>query len=315
MADMNPTDLFSLLPDLATFARVVEAGNFSVAARQLGSTPSTVSRQMQRLERALGARLLERSTRSIRLTESGAQVYRHCQEMVDAAASAADAASQSTGHPQGRVSLSAPISVARSVIHPLIPGFLRAYGEVEVQLIFTDREVDPIRDHVDLVIRPTSAPPPGLAARRLGTVRWMPCASPAYLRERGTPLHPKDLAQHDCLYLGETADDNRWSFRRGAQRHTVQVSGRYIANDVGARLDAAIDDWGIASLPEFAAAQALREGRLVGVLPEWEFEPRAYSGPVWMLYPPNRFLPPKVRALIDWLAYLPACDVPPLAPP
>lgn len=308
---MNPTDLFPLLPDLATFARVVEAGNFSVAARQLGSTPSTVSRQMQRLERALGARLLERSTRSIRLTESGAEVYRHCLAMVDAASHAADAASLLTERPRGRVSLSAPISVAKSVIHPLIPGFLRAYEEVEVQLIFTDHEVDPIRDHVDLVIRPTSTPPPGLAARRLGVVRWMPCASPGYLRERGAPLQPKDLAQHDCIYLGETADDNRWTFRSGSQKQTVEVRGRYIANDVGARLDAALDGWGIASLPEFAAADALREGRLAQVLPEWTLEPRAYSGPVWMLYPPNRFLPPKVRALVDWLAEkMPAQVVP-----
>jgi DNA-binding transcriptional LysR family regulator len=298
---MIPTDLFPLLPDLATFARVVEAGNFSVAARQLGSTPSTVSRQMQRLERALGARLLERSTRSIRLTESGAEVYRHCQEMVAAAASAADAASRLTERPHGRVSLSAPISVAKSVIHPLIPGFLRAYEEVEVQLVFTDHEVDPVRDPVDLVIRPTPTPPPGLAARRLGSVRWMPCASPDYLRARGMPAQPKDLAQHDCVFLGETSDDNRWTFRRGAQGQTVLVKGRYIANDVGARLDAALDGWGIASLPEFAVADALREGRLVQVLPEWVFEPRAYSGPMWILYPPNRFLPPKARVLIDWL--------------
>jgi DNA-binding transcriptional LysR family regulator len=299
---MNPTELFALLPDLATFARVVEAGNFSVAARQLGSTPSTVSRQMQRLERALSTRLLERSTRTLRLTESGAQVYRYCQAMVDAAAGAADAASQSTGRPHGRVTLSAPISVAKSVIHPLIPGFLRAYEEVDVQLIFTDRDVDPIRDHVDLVIRPTATPPPGLAARRLGTVCWMPCASPAYLRARGTPANPKDLAQHDCIYLGETADDNRWSFRRGTQTQTVEVKGRYIANDVSARLEAAIENWGVAVLPDFAVAEALHDGSLVQVLPEWSLEPPAYSGPIWMLYPPNRFLPPKVRAMIDWLA-------------
>ncbi|WP_028233131.1 LysR family transcriptional regulator [Paraburkholderia mimosarum] len=299
---MNPTDLQPLLPDLATFARVVDAGNFSVAARQLGSTPSTVSRQMQRLERALGARLLERSTRSLRLTEAGAEVYRHCADMVEAAASAAEAASRLTSRPHGRVSISAPISFAQSVIHPLIPGFLRAYEEVAVQLLFTDRDVDPVRDNVDIVIRPTPAPPPGLAARPLGTLQWMPCASPAYLRARGTPKHPKDLARHECLYLGETPDDNRWAFRRGAQTQTVEVKGRYIANDVSARRDAALSDWGIASLPEFAAAQALRDGLLVRVLPEWSLEPRAYSGPMWMLYPPNRFLAPKVRALIDWLA-------------
>ncbi|WP_069263296.1 LysR family transcriptional regulator [Paraburkholderia nodosa] len=299
---MNPADLLPLLPDLATFARVVDAGNFSVAARQLGSTPSTVSRQMQRLERALGTRLLERSTRSLRLTESGAEVYRHCTDMVEAAASAAQAASRLTDRPHGRVSISAPISFAQSVIHPLISGFLRAYEEVAVQLIFTDRDVDPVRDSVDIVIRPTPTPPPGLAARRLGTLQWMPCASIGYLRAHGTPKHPKDLARHDCLYLGETPDDNRWTFRRGTQTHTVEVKGRYIANDVGARRDAALADWGIASLPEFAAADALRDGLLVRVLPEWSLEPRAYSGPVWMLYPPNRFLPPKVRVLIDWLA-------------
>ncbi|TDG08274.1 LysR family transcriptional regulator [Paraburkholderia guartelaensis] len=299
---MNPADLLPLLPDLATFARVVDAGNFSVAARQLGSTPSTVSRQMQRLERALGTRLLERSTRSLRLTESGAEVYRHCTDMVEAATSAAQAASRLTDRPHGRVSISAPISFAQSVIHPLISGFLHAYEEVAVQLMFTDRDVDPVRDSVDVVIRPTPTPPPGLAARRLGTLQWMSCASPAYLRAHGTPKHPKDLAGHDCLYLGETPDDNRWTFRRGAQTHAVEVKGRYIANDVGARRDAALANWGIASLPEFAAADALRDGLLVRVLPEWSLEPRAYSGPVWMLYPPNRFLPPKVRVLIDWLA-------------
>ncbi|NIE68014.1 LysR family transcriptional regulator [Burkholderia sp. Ax-1719] len=302
---MSPTELFALLPDLATFARVVEAGNFSVAARQLGSTPSTVSRQIKRLEEALGARLLERSTRQIRVTESGEQVYRHCRDMVGAAAGAIDAAGQLATKPQGRVSVAAPTAYAKTVIHPLIPGFLREFADVDVQLVFIDHEVDPLRDGLDLVIRPTRTPPPGLAARQLGEVRWLLCASPAYLAARGTPEAPRDLAQHDCLWLGETADDHRWRLRRlreGAQTQTVEVKGRYIANHAGARLEAALEDWGIACLPEFTAAEALRDGRLVQVLPEWVFEARAYMGPVWLLYPPNRFLPPKVRAFIDYLA-------------
>ncbi|MCC8402762.1 LysR family transcriptional regulator [Paraburkholderia sp. MMS20-SJTN17] len=299
---MLPADLLPLLPDLATFARVVEAGNFSSAARQLGTAPSTISRQMQRLERALGARLLERSTRRIRLTESGEQVYRHCREMVEAASGAVDAASRMSAQPRGRVSISAPISLAKSMIHPLIPGFLSAYEEVEVQVVFDDRDIDPIRDHVDLVVRPTSTPPSGLAARRLGTVRWMPCASRAYLQARGTPREPGDLAQHDCLCLGDAPDEHRWTFRQGAQTQTVEVRGRYVANDVGARREAALLDLGIASLPDFAVADDLRSGALVQALPDWSFEPRAYSGPIWLLYPPNRFLLPKVRVLIDWLA-------------
>ena len=299
---MNPPELFALLPDMAVFARVVDAGNFSVAARQLGSTPSTVSRQIKRLEEALATRLLERSTRKVRVTESGAQVYRYCRDMVGAASGAVDAAGQLVGRPQGKVSVSAPTAYAKTVIHPLIPGFLRTYTEVDLQLLFADHEVDPLVDDLDVVIRLTEHPAPGLAGRRLGSVRWVLCASRAYLQARGTPEHPRDLAQHDCVYLGETADDNRWRLRRGIEAHTIEVRGRYIANHAGARLEAAQQDLGIASLPEFAAADALRRGELLQVLADWDLEARAYVGSVWLLYPPDRFLPPKVRVLIDYLA-------------
>jgi DNA-binding transcriptional LysR family regulator len=298
---MNPTELFALLPDMAVFARVVDAGNFSIAARQLGSTPSTVSRQIKRLEEALATRLLERSTRKVRVTESGEQVVRYCRDIVNAASGAVDAAGSLLGRPQGKVSLSAPTAFAKTVIHPLVPGFLRAYEEVDLQLLYADHEVDPLDDNLDLVIRLTEHPPPGLAGRRLGSVRWVLCASPAYLRARGTPEHPRDLARHDCLYLGETTDDNRWRFRRGVETPTVEVRGRYIANHAGARLEAALQDFGIANLPEFTAADALQRGELVQVLGDWDLAAQAYVGSVWLLYPPNRFLPPKVRVLIDYL--------------
>jgi DNA-binding transcriptional LysR family regulator len=133
-------------------------------------------------------------------------------------------------------------------------------------------------------------------------VRWLLCAAAEYLRERGVPLHPRELAHHDCIHLGETADDNRWRLRRGTQTHSVDVSGRYIANHAGARLEAAMKDFGIAALPEFAATDALQSGALIQVLADWTLEARAYVGSIWLLYPPNRFLPPKVRALIDYLA-------------
>ena len=163
---MNPTDLFALLPDMAVFARVVDAGNFSVAARQLGSTPSTVSRQIKRLEDALATRLLERSTRTVRVTESGAQVARFCRDMVSAASGAVDAAGQLADRPQGKVRVSAPTAFAKTVIHPLIPGFLRAYGEVDLQLLFTDHDVDPLADDVDLARGDLLAGPQRPAATR-----------------------------------------------------------------------------------------------------------------------------------------------------
>ncbi|SAL33703.1 LysR family transcriptional regulator [Caballeronia sordidicola] len=298
---MNPTELFALLPDMAVFARVVDSGNFSVAARQLGSTPSTVSRQIKRLEEALATRLLERSTRKVRVTESGEQVVRYCRDMLSAASGAVDAAGSLAGRPQGKVGLSAPTAFAKTVIHPLVPEFLRTYADVDLQLLYADHEVDPLHDDIDLVIRLTEHPPPGLAGRRLGSVRWVLCASPAYLKARGKPLHPRDLAQHDCLYLGETADDNRWRFRRGSEAATVEVHGRYIANHAGARLEAALQDFGIANLPEFTAEDSLSRGELVQVLDDWTLAAQAYVGAVWLLYPPNRFLPPKVRVLIDYL--------------
>jgi len=237
----------------------------------------------------------------VKVTESGEQVVRFCREIVSAASGAVDAAGSLVGRPQGKVSLSAPTAFAKTVIHPLVPGFLRMYEEVDLQLLYADHEVDPLENDLDLVIRLTDHPPPGLAGRRLGSVRWVLCASPEYLRARGTPKHPRDLTQHDCLYLGETADDNRWRFRRGTEMHTVEVTGRYIANHAGARLEAAQQDFGIANLPEFTASRALESGELVQVLADWDLEARAYVGSVWLLYPPNRFLPPKVRALIDYL--------------
>jgi DNA-binding transcriptional LysR family regulator len=298
---MNPADLFDLMPDMAVFARVVDAGNFSVAARQLGSTPSTVSRQIKRLEEALATRLLERSTRKIRVTESGLQVYRHCRDMAVAASGAVDAAGRDAGKPQGRVALSAPTAYAKSVIHPLVPAFLAAYPDVDLQLVFTDHDIDPLDSDVDLVIRATSHPPQGLAARPLGRVRWLLCASADYLRERGAPLNPRELAHHDCIHLGETADDHRWRFSKNGETMTVAVRGRYIANHAGARLEAAEGGLGIAALPEFAARDALASGSVQPVLADWDMQARAYQGPVWLLYPPNRFLPAKVRVLIDHL--------------
>jgi DNA-binding transcriptional LysR family regulator len=302
---MGPTELFESLPDMATFVRVVETGNFSSAARQLCTLPSTVSRQIKRLENRLGTQLLERSTRRIRLTEAGMQVYTHCRAMLEAAGNAVDAAGQLAGQPQGRVNLSAPTAFAKTVLHPLVLDFLKRYPQVDVQLVFSDSDTDPLVDTLDLVIRLTNQPPPGLAGRSLGKVRWLLCASQGYLDQAGTPAMPLDLLHHQCLYLGEQADDNRWRLRWGegqARRtETVTVHGRYIANHAGARLEAAIDGLGIANLPDFAARQALARGDVVQVLPDWELEAAQYVGDIWLLYPPKRHLPPKVRLVIDYL--------------
>ncbi|MGQ5524022.1 LysR family transcriptional regulator [Chitinimonas sp. PSY-7] len=287
------------LPDMAVFARVVEAGSFSVAARQLGITPSAVSRQVARLESVLQVRLLERTTRKLRLTEAGTLAYARCQTMV-AAAREVLALSDSGATPRGLVRVSMPKALGRLVVHPMMPAFLRQYPEVDVQLIVTDRTVDLFEEHIDLAIRITNAPPPGLAGRPLMPMHHLICASPQYLAEHGNPAHPRELADHSCLYLGEDERDRHWRFRRGAEEVRVNVRGRYVANHSEVRLEGALNYLGIASLPEFTARGALRSGELVTVLNEW-VHLTDYSGVAWLLYPSNRFLPAKLRVWIDHL--------------
>jgi len=288
------------LTDMAVFARVVDAGSFSAAARQLGLTPSAVSRQVARLEAALHVRLLERSTRKLRLTEAGSAAYSRCQTLVAAAREVMALSDTQSATPRGLVRVSMPKAIGRQVIHPLMPTFLARYPEVDVQLIITDRVVDLFEEAVDLAIRPTDAPPPGLAGRPLMQVQHRVCASPSYLRAHGTPQHPRELAQHSCLYLGEDERDRDWRFRKDGDEVTVRVSGRYVANHSEVRLDGALQHLGLASLPDFTARQALASGQLVTVLSDWTHV-TDYAGTAWLLYPPNRYLPAKLRVWIDFV--------------
>ena len=285
---------------MVVFARVVDAGSFSGAARQLGLTPSAVSRQVARLEGVLRVRLLERTTRKLRLTEAGSAAFTRCQALVAAAREVMALSDSQSATPRGLVRVSMPKAFGRQVVHPLMPSFLARYPEVDVQLIITDRTVDLFEESVDLAIRITDAPPPGLAGRPLTTIRHLVCASSQYLAAHGTPAHPRDLAQHSCLYLGEDERDRHWRFQRGAEEATVRVSGRYVANHSEVRLDGARQHLGIASLPEFTAREALAKADLVTVLDDWEHK-TDYAGMAWLLYPPNRFLAAKLRVWIDSL--------------
>lgn len=305
---MGNKEFIALLPDLAVLVRVVELGSFSAAAKELGMTPSAVSKQVARLERALQTRLLERSTRKLRLSDAGAEVFKRSQEMVQAARAALAQSDKFSDAPRGLVRLSAPKAFARAVIHPQIAGFLHAYPQVNVQLIVTDRHTDPIEDDIDLIIRITDQPPLWMAARPLMKVRHVLCASPSYVAEHGSPAHPQELAQHACIYLGENAMDNRWQFKQGDESVTVKVYGRYIVNHTELRLEGAFEGLGITCLPYFSAKAALARGEVLQILPDWEFA-GAYTGTAYVLYPANRFLPPKLRVFIDYLAEKLASDL------
>lgn len=298
---MSTNQTQHLLPLMASFVRVVECGSFSAAARQIGSSGSAVSRQVAQLEQALGLRLLERTTRRLRLSEAGAEVFERCREMLSAAQAAVAVGDRLMSHPRGRVRLSVPKAFGKYLIAPLLADFLARYPEVDVSLNLADRSPDLIAEQFDLLVCITDQPPTALAGRPLCQVRQVLCASPEYLARSGTPQHPQELVRHDCLYLDDVADDHRWHFSNGSEQAVVAVRGRLASNHSEVRLNGALSHLGIACLPSFTAAAALAEGRLVQVLTGWRYT-GSYQGTAWILYHPNRHLPPKLRVLIDHLA-------------
>ncbi|HEY3986070.1 LysR family transcriptional regulator [Cedecea sp.] len=291
----------TLLPDLATFVTIVEQGSFSAAARIAGTTPSAISRSVSRLEREMGCKLLHRSTRKLALSDTGKTVYQHALEMLEAARQAMDRGSSLQTVVQDRLTLSVPKAVGHFVIHPLIPTFLARYPRVNVSLRLEDRYMDLIDDGVDLALRITDSPSPGLYGKPLMPIAHIICATPEYLHLHGTPQQPGDLRQHSCISLGETPADSRWKFRRPGKTETVQTHGRYAANHTGVRLDAVKRNLGIGSLPLFTARDALARGEIVQVLPDWEFI-SAYTGELWLLWTRNQHMPGPMRAMIDYLS-------------
>jgi DNA-binding transcriptional LysR family regulator len=289
-----------LMPDMAVFVRVVETGSFSAAALELGMTPSAVSRQVSRLEQALAVRLLERTTRKLRLSESGSEIFERCRDMVKAARAAMEVADKFVGAPRGLLRVGMPKAFGKSVVAPLIPGFLERYPQVDLQLILNDRQLNLLNDDADLVIYITHQPAEGLAARPLMSVDQVLCATPEYLARHGTPRQPQDLCGHSCLSLGETPSDADWRFLRKGEATIVKVNGRYVVNHSEARLEGVLQHLGIACLPHFTARSALEQGLVTALLTDWEFV-STYQGTAYIQYLPTRYLAPKMRVFIDYL--------------
>lgn len=297
---MGNNDFLDVMQELVAFVRVAEAGSFSAAARAQGVTPSAISRQVARLEKALGLALLQRTTRQLRLTDAGQAVLEHGRTMVAAARATLDVAEGHVGAPRGRVRISAPKAFARQVLHRPVLDFLQRYPEVDVHFLVQDRPVDALREGVDLVVRLTDDPPPGMVARALMPVQQWVIASPAYLAAHAPVLMPEDLTAHSCIALGEQQRDNRWRFVRGDEAVEVVVAGRYTVNHSEMRLAAVEAGLGIGCMPDFAAREALAAARVVRLLADWTFDSH-YQGTAYLLFAASRHTPPKLRALIDHL--------------
>ena len=284
--------------EMTVFVSAGDAGNFSAAARILGITPSAVSKQISRLEARLGARLLNRSTRRISLTDVGREFYERSQSILSDIDAAERAVGDASDRPRGRLRITASISFGQRQIVPLVPEFVARFPDVRVDVLFSDQLIDMVDEGVDVAVRVSAPADSALIARRLVPDRRVVCASPEYLRAHGTPTEPGDLNAHNALIYSTVYSDT-WRFNGPTGPRAVKVASNFSANSGEAIRDLALGGFGIARLATFLVGTDLKAGRLVKVMADWQ-DPQ--ENIIHVVYPSRRLVPPATRAFVDFLA-------------
>ncbi len=283
---------------MAVFARVVEAGSFAEAARRLATSRSAMSKAVAKLEKALGARLLNRTTRHLSLTEIGSSFADHCTRMLEEADQAERLVASLNTEPRGVLRVSASVAFGTLHVAPALAEFLPLYPELAIDLTITDRWVNLAEEGYDLSIRVTNDPPQNWVARKLAPVRRKLCATPEYFMRRGVPRSPDDLVMHNCLDYTRSGDQGLWRFTGPDGEISVPVKGPLHVDDDEALSQAVLGGLGISLLPTFIIGKDIQHGRLQAVLSEYIPVDRH----VYAMYMPTRHLPSKVRVFIDFLA-------------
>lgn len=285
------------LAHIATFVRVVKTGSFAGAARELKIADSVASKHVAKLERALGVRLLNRTTRKLTLTEFGTAYHRHCVRIVDEIEKSRRTLATLQDEPRGLLRVTAPVPMATR-LGPILRAFLERHPEVQIELDSSNRVVDLAAEGFDVALRFSRSLPPNVVARPLRIMHMKVCASPAYLRRNGTPKRPSDLARHDCLNLPAAVKDGIWHFRRGDERARIAVKGSVQSDAAEMLHELALSGAGITLMPGDLIAKDIRAGRLVPLLADWEVETGVQ---LYAVFLPARSIPPKIRAFVDHL--------------
>ncbi|XBS68917.1 LysR family transcriptional regulator [Acerihabitans sp. KWT182] len=295
---MRINNVEGLLPNLVTFSRVVEEGSFSAAGREMLLSPSAVARQIDRLERDLGVVLLQRTTRSLQVTEAGREIYLMAGAIIDKADELLARAKTYSESPQGLLRITAPVTLGKMILSPLLPHFLEQYPDIHVDMDFSDNLADLFRERYDLAVRVTHRPPEDLVARTLMPVNYVLVCAGKYAKALPNTLD--ELERHSIFMPKDRGFGTTCRFAGNGREYQIVIQPRLVTNNGDAILDALLQGLGIGILPYFVAQRLIESGELVVVLPEYDVIP-PQKDIAYILSPPNYLMPPKARVFIDFL--------------
>jgi DNA-binding transcriptional LysR family regulator len=284
--------------EMTAFVRTVETGGFSAAARDIGLTSSAISKLITRLEDRLGARLLHRTTRRLKMTAEGESFFARARLILAAMDEAEAEVTQAGGSPRGLLRLHCGSAFGLHQLSTAVPRFQSLYPQVELDITISDQASDALEEGIDLAIRSGPLDESSMVARRICNMQRVICAAPGYLQRCGTPRTPDDLQQHNCLWITSLPALRRWPFDTEEGIRVVNVSGNVVANNAETVLQLAVAGVGITRLTDVIAGDALRSGALVPILADWH---HVEPVPLYATYPSGRNLSPKVRAMVDYL--------------
>ena len=283
---------------MTAFVRAVETGGFSAAARDIGLTPSALSKLVTRLEDRLGARLMHRTTRRLQLTAEGEVFYARARAILTAMGEAEAEIAEAGASPRGLLRLHCGSAFGMHQLAPAIPRFLERHPAVEMDITISDQQPGTVEEGFDLAIRIGSLEESSMVARRICNLERVICAAPGYLARHGTPRTPDELQQHNCLWITSLPALRRWPFDTDDGIRVVHVGGNVVANNAETVLQLAVAGVGITRLTDVIVGDAIRSGRLVPILTGWH---HVEPVPLFATYPGGRNLSPKVRAMVDFL--------------